>query len=113
MSGMTERLEAMLAAGQDNLLLRFSLGKARLEDERLEEACDHLRRALEFDDQHSNAWKLLGKALLQSGDREAARTAWTRGVSVAQARGDAQVERELTIFLKRLSKEDAARAQAE
>lgn len=110
MAGMTERLEAMLAAGQDNLLLRFSLGKARLEDERLDEACEHLRRALDFDAQYSNAWKLLGKALLQSGDREAARAAWTSGVSAAHSRGDAQVERELSIFLKRLTKEDDARA---
>ena len=33
MQGMTERLEAMLAKGTDNMLLRFSLGKAYAEQD--------------------------------------------------------------------------------
>ena len=49
MEGMIERLEAMLAKGTDNLLLRFSLGKAYAEQERFAEAVTHLRVALAFD----------------------------------------------------------------
>ncbi|AIT28050.1 tetratricopeptide repeat family protein [Bordetella holmesii 44057] len=68
MQGLTERLEAMLAKGQDNMLLRFSLGKAYVEAQRYALAIAHLRTALAFDPNYSIAWKWLGRALLESGD---------------------------------------------
>src|SRR6478609_3348665 len=108
MEGMIERLEAMLAKGTDNLLLRFSLGKAYAEHERHAEAATHLRAALAFDPTYSVAWKWLGKACLGLGDKPGARTAWESGLQAAQARGDKQVEKELQVFIKRLDREAAA-----
>ena len=67
MQGMTERLEAMLAKGTDNMLLRFSLGKAYAEQDCYGDAERHLRVALEFDPDYSVAWKWLGKACLGQG----------------------------------------------
>ena len=101
---LTARLEAMLAKGQDNLLLRFSLGKACWETARLDDAHAHLNAALKFDSQFSNAWKLLGRVCLARGDRAGARQAWEVGSAAATARGDAQVAREIAVFLKRLDK---------
>ena len=107
MEGMTERLEAMLAKGTDNMLLRFSLGKAYAEQACYREAQAHLRAALAFDPAYSVAWKWLGKACLGLGDKDGARAAWESGLQAAHARGDQQVVKELQVFIKRLDKEAA------
>jgi len=104
MQSLTERLETMLAKGQDNLLLRFSLGKAYVEGEQYATAVPHLRAALAFDPGYSVAWKWLGKALQGQGDAPGARAAWQRGIEAAQARGDQQVIKELQVFLRRLDR---------
>ncbi|MBV7485995.1 tetratricopeptide repeat protein [Bordetella sp. BOR01] len=104
MDGLIERLEAMLAQGQDNLLLRFSLGKAYAEREAYGTAIPHLRAALAFDPGYSVAWKWLGKAQQGQGDLAGARASWQAGVDAAQARGDQQVVKELQVFLKRLDR---------
>ncbi|PND35048.1 hypothetical protein C1I89_01230 [Achromobacter pulmonis] len=108
MDGMIERLEAMLAKGTDNMLLRFSLGKAYAERERFDQAEEHLRVALAFDPAYSVGWKWLGKARLGRGDTAGAREAWESGLKAAQARGDQQVVKELQVFIKRLDKQAAA-----
>ncbi|MGV2905258.1 tetratricopeptide repeat protein [Achromobacter sp. AGC25] len=110
MEGMIERLEAMLAKGTDNMLLRFSLGKAYAEQDCFREAEPHLRAALAFDPAYSVAWKWLGKACQGQGNLDGARAAWTAGLEAAQARGDKQVEKELQVFIKRLDKQAAADA---
>ncbi|MBO9353710.1 hypothetical protein GG851_06865 [Bordetella petrii] len=104
MDGLIERLEAMLAKGQDNLLLRFSLGKAYVEREDYATAVPHLQAALDFDRGYSVAWKWLGKALQGQGDLAGARAAWQSGIEAAQARGDQQVIKELQVFLRRLDR---------
>lgn len=110
MEGMIERLEAMLAKGTDNMLLRFSLGKAYAEQARFREAETHLRAALVFDPAYSVAWKWLGKACLGQDDKDGARAAWQSGLEAARAKGDQQVVKELQVFIKRLDKDAAAGA---
>jgi Flp pilus assembly protein TadD len=61
-----------------------------------------MRRAVEFDPAYSAAWKLLGKALAQSGDEEGARAAYRSGIEAAGRRGDKQAAREMEVFLRRL-----------
>lgn len=104
MDDFVSRLEAMLARGQDNAMLRFSLGKAYTEQAQFDVAVPHLRAALAADPQYSVAWKWLGKALQGQGDVEGARHAWDSGLDAAQARGDQQIMKELRVFLKRLDK---------
>lgn len=102
----TDKLEAMLASGQDNALLRFSLGSAYLEaDPAL--AARHLRVAVEQDAMYSAAWKLLGKALAANGETSAAIDAYNDGIRVAHERGDKQAAREMEVFRKRLQKQQA------
>ena len=101
MSDLIERLEGMLENGEDNALLRFSLGNAYLSNDP-NTASTHLRRALEFDPQYSAAWKNLGKALSDSGDQSAAITTYRRGIEVAEGKGDKQAAKEMQVFLKRL-----------
>jgi len=102
MSDLVERLEGLLAAGQDNALLRFGLGQALLKDGRAGDAARHLAAAVEHDAGYSAAWKLLGKALVDSGRPADAAGAYGKGIAAATARGDRQAVREMEVFLKRL-----------
>ena len=101
---MLESLEKMLAQGMDNPMLRFGLGKGYLDAGDAEKAAAHLRRCVELDPRYPAAWKLLGNALQSSGDLEGARTAWEKGLVAAQAHGDKQAEKEMTVFLRKLDK---------
>jgi len=98
-----EALEKMLAAGQDSSTLRFGLGNAYLARDPANAAV-HLRRAVELDPAYSAAWKLLGRALAASGDADAASAAFSRGIAIAESRGDVQAVKEMRVFLKRLRK---------
>jgi hypothetical protein len=41
---------------------------------------------------------------LQGGDASEAEAAWQQGLAAAQEKGDKQTEREIAVFLKKLSK---------
>jgi predicted Zn-dependent protease len=101
---MIERFEAMLASGQDNALLRFSLGGAYLKAQRAGDAARHLARAVEHDPDYSAAWKLLGQALVAAGQDAAALDAYTRGIEVAERKGDKQAAKEMTVFKRRIER---------
>jgi len=99
-----QRFEALLASGKDGALLRFSLGMHYLAAGEPARAAGHLRRAVEQDPAYSAAWKLLGKALAESGDAEGARQAYREGIEAAGRKGDKQAAKEMTVFLRRLDK---------
>jgi Tfp pilus assembly protein PilF len=101
---MLESLEKMLAKGVDNALLRFGLGKGYLDAGEPARAAEHLQRCVEFDPKYSAAWKLLGKALLAAEQPLAARQAWEQGLQAAREHGDKQAEKEMTVFLRKLDK---------
>lgn len=94
--------EAMLAQGLDNALLRFSLGNEYLKQGDAARAAEHLRRAVGHDPNYSAAWKLLGKALTDSGAWEDALAAYRQGIAVAEARGDKQAAKEMGVFARRI-----------
>lgn len=102
---MRAALEKLLAGGRDDALLRFSLGNACLQEQDADAAAGHLRRAVEHDPGYSAAWKLLGRALAEQGDRAEAASAWEHGIEAAEARGDVQAAKEMQVFLKRLRKQ--------
>ena len=96
------RLRAQLGGPRDGALLRFSLGTALLANGDACGAIAAFREAVGFDATYSAAWKMLGKALADSGDADGAVDAYRRGLDVAHARGDKQVEKEIAVFLRRL-----------
>lgn len=100
-----EKLEAMLAKGQDSSLLRMGLAQAYLDADLVADAISHLLKCLELDADYTAAWKLLGKARLAAGDIQGARQDWQRGLAVSQRRGDRQAEKEIGVFLRRLDKQ--------
>ncbi|NNG12536.1 MAG: tetratricopeptide repeat protein [Halobacteria archaeon] len=102
--GMIENLEAMLEKGQDNALLRFSLGSALLGNGEAEQAKEHLAEAVSQDPEYSAAWKVYGKALQALGKPEDAMFAYESGIAAAERRGDKQAAKEMQVFLRRLQK---------
>ena len=104
--GMTDSLEKLLKAGQDNALVRFGLGQAYLKEGKPALAIDHLRAAVSHDDSYSAAWKLLGKALTEVGSTADAMDAYEQGIHVAEQKGDIQTAKEMRVFLKRLLRDE-------
>jgi len=99
-----DNFEKLLAAGQDNALLRYSLGNEYAKVGDAATAVAHLRRALEHDGGYSAAWKLLGKMLAETGDVTAAIDAYRTGIAVAERKGDKQAAKEMQVFMRRLEK---------
>lgn len=99
-----DNFEAMLAAGKDNALLRFSLGSEYLKAADAAKAVGHLRQAVTLDANYSAAWKLLGKALESCQDWPAARDAYRAGIAAAEAKGDKQAAKEMQVFARRIEK---------
>lgn len=99
---MRQQLEAMLAAGNETALLRFSLGEMCFQAGETETASEHLARAVTLDPDYSAAWKLHGRALADCGRQVEAETAFTRGIEVAERQGDNQAAKEMRVFQKRL-----------
>jgi Tfp pilus assembly protein PilF len=103
-----ERFEALLAAGKDNALLRFSLGLQYLNAGDNARAAAHLRAAVAHDRDYSAAWKLLGRALAAAGASAEASDAYRQGIEAAQRKGDKQAAKEMAVFLRRLEKQSPA-----
>jgi len=99
-----ERLLKLVGTPRDGALLRFSLGSEYLKAGDPASAVPHLREAVARDPAYSAAWKLLGRALAEGGDLEAALAAYERGIAVAEGRGDRQAAKEMTVFARRLRK---------
>jgi len=97
-------LQRLLKQGQDSVILRFGLGNALFKSGQAAEVIPHLKAALEYDPEYSAAWKVLGKALAEIGDKNQAIEAYEKGILVAEEKGDIQASKEMRVFLKRLRK---------
>lgn len=95
-------LQQLLARGKDSALLRFSLGNEYLKQGDAASAVTHLEQVVAQDPAYSAAWKLLGRALADSGQNSRAIEAYRQGIRVAEGRGDKQAAREMGVFVKRL-----------
>jgi len=101
---VVDNLEALLARGTDNALLRFGLGQEYSKLGNFDKAIEHLHQCLVHDAKYSAAWKLLGKALAEAGRTAEAVAAYESGIKVAEEKGDVQAAKEMRVFLKRLQK---------
>lgn len=95
-------LLALVGTPRDGALLRYSIGNEYLKAGDPASAAAHLHEALARDPNYSAAWKLLGRALVEAGQDSAALAAYERGIAVAEARGDKQAAKEMTVFARRL-----------
>jgi Tfp pilus assembly protein PilF len=98
-------LQKLVGTPRDGALLRFSLGAEYLKLGDAANAELQLREALARDPDYSAAWKLLGRALAESGQPAAALDAYRQGIAVAERRGDVQAAKEMTVFAGRIRKQ--------
>ncbi len=101
-----DSFEAMLAKGQDGTLLRFGLAQAYMKEKQYEKAVVHFLKTLEHDPAYSAAWKLLGKTYVELKEEEKAIDTFSKGIDIAQQKGDIQAAKEMRVFLKRLQKHE-------
>lgn len=109
MPSLKQRLEKMLEAGNDHLLLRFGLGKACAEMRCYGEAIIHLEQAVSYDARHSSSWFWLGRSHYEQGRFEEAQTLLERAVQVASENGDSQTVNMARVFLRRIARLDSSR----
>ena len=98
-------LQKLLGTPRDGALLRFSLGSEYLKTGDAHNAQLRLSEAVARDPAYSAAWKLLGTALTETGQPQAALNAYRQGIAVAEKKGDKQAAREMTVFARRIEKQ--------
>lgn len=98
-------LEKLLGGPRDSALLRYSLGNEHLKAGDAARAAEYFRSAVDKDPKYSAAWKLLGKSLAEAGRPREALEAYREGIAVAEARGDKQAAKEMTVFARRVERE--------
>jgi len=104
-SAVIANLQKLIGTPRDGALLRFSLGNEYLKQGDAPSAELQLREALARDPAYSAAWKLLGRALAETGQAEAALEAYRQGIAAAEARGELQAAKEMTVFARRIRKQ--------
>jgi len=108
-----DTFEAMLERGQDSDMLRYTLGNEYYKNKQFDKAIEHLRQAVELKPTYSTAWKLLARALAEDGQLQQALETFDTAAKVAVDNGDKQVEKEITVFRKRVQKQIDAAESAE
>ena len=104
-SAVIANLQKLIGTPRDGALLRFSLGSEYLKSGDAHNAQLQLGEAVARDPGYSAAWKLLGRALAEDAQPQAALAAYRQGISVAESKGDKQAAREMTVFAKRIEKQ--------
>ncbi len=95
----SENFKKMVASAPDNQLFRFSLGQALFEEEKFSESLEHL----EWCRDRKSDWMvpriLLGKSLLQLGQRDPARVVLQEALELAIDQNHEAPEAELRALL--------------
>ncbi|MDQ1610400.1 MAG: hypothetical protein QOG00_331 [Pyrinomonadaceae bacterium] len=82
-----EAFEAMVAAQPEQEMVWYGLANEYVKLERWEEAANALRQVVKLNADFTAAYQMLGTALLNQGQRDEARRAWTDGIEVANRTG--------------------------
>jgi predicted Zn-dependent protease len=98
------RLLRLVGGPRDGALLRHAIGTEWLKAGEPAKAAEAFQAAVDRDGNFSAGWKLLGRALQACARNDEARAAWQHGIAVANARGDLQAAREMTVFLRRIDR---------
>lgn len=91
----------MLEKGNDNALLRYSLGNAYFAEQQYPSAIEHLQQAVQHDQNYSAAWKLLGRCHYELQQYEEAVAVYDQGLQIAADQGDKQAEKEMRVYQRR------------
>jgi len=90
----------MLEGDPDNTAVMFGLAKEYEKEGRWGEVVETLTEYLQRADDEGNAYGMLAAAYLKTGNRDAARRAYTRGIEVARAHGHPSMAEDFRMFLE-------------
>ena len=97
-----EQFERLVAHNATDVLSRFTLGRAYLEADRADDAVRVLEGLLALKPDYTAAYVLLGDAFEKSGKLARAIKTWTKGVELAQSKGDLHPRNQMQERLKKL-----------
>lgn len=82
-----EAFEAMLKEQPDEAMVWYGLASEYNKLERWSDTAHALRNVVRCNPDYTAAYQMLGTALLNQGERDAARRTWTTGIAVATRTG--------------------------
>ena len=82
-----EVFEAMAAQQPDEVMVWYGLGNEYFKAGRWADAARALREVVRLNPDYTAAYQMLGSALAEAGDAEAARQAWAQGIKAADRTG--------------------------
>ncbi|HMF57400.1 MAG TPA: tetratricopeptide repeat protein [Pyrinomonadaceae bacterium] len=82
-----EIFAAMAADQPQNEMIWYGLASEYFKEGKWQEAADSLRKVLSIKPDYTAAYQMLGTALLNLGQRDDARSAWTQGIEIAERTG--------------------------
>lgn len=102
----------MVKQQPDDGMIWYGLASEYVKAERWSEAVDALRNVVRLNPDFTAAYQMLGTALLNQGQSEEARRAWTQGVEVANRTGAWKARQHMEGLLANTSatSSDSARA---
>jgi predicted Zn-dependent protease len=95
-----EMFKQMLESDPENTLVRFGLANEYLKEERYEEAIAALNDYLQRADDEGAAFGMLARAYEKTGQREAAREAYLRGIEAARLHGHPSMAEDYSMTLE-------------
>jgi predicted Zn-dependent protease len=98
------QFQELIALEPDDTVLRFGLGELYMEAGDFARAAEQFAEIVRLDPQYSAAYRYLGQAYAALDKHAEATEVFTRGIAVAEARGDLQTVKEMQVFLRRLLK---------
>ena len=99
-SSRIELFRMMLESDPENSAVLFGLAKEYEKEERFGEVVETLTEYLQRADDEGNAYGMLAKAYLKTGNREAARKAYEKGAEVALAHGHPSMAQDFKFFIE-------------
>lgn len=105
MTGKTrkQQIEAMLADDPNDPFLRYGLAMEYVSEGNDTQAAHCFLQLLEVAPDYVPGYLQAGQVFTRLGQRNHARNVWTRGIEVAQAKGDQHAADEMREFLSSLS----------
>ena len=90
----------MLEGDPDNTAVMFGLAKEYEKEGRWDDVVEMLTEYIQRADDEGNAYGMLAAAYLKTGNRDAARRAYERGIEVARAHGHPSMAEDYRMFLE-------------
>ena len=107
-----EMFKKVIDMDPNDPLMHYGLGLEYAKADMHAEAAASLKKALEFKDDYSAAYRELGKALTALGQTDEAVPVYEKGIPIAENNGDIQTAKEMRIFLKRITGDEECGTQA-